>query len=825
MLFICRRCFGRQQQRRRLRSQLPNLKPAAASRRRRRAAVSTVFSSSSSALLATTLLLLDAMSPTALIRAQPAPSVFTPRYGAGSSLVDNTLYIIGGTTAVQAPFTASADTLAIPLGQAFTTSAIPWKRLQAGYSVQDARVSSTVDQKHLVLAGVGDQVGQLVVVYDIVSDQWTYLPSTAVGNVFPQTPRTSVSIALDTSTGEVILYGGIVATSSTNPSVKTYSLSLEFDFLDTRPTLSKWSWAAAIASSQPPPALAGPVMLYLPTLQRTIIMGGCNVISSIDGSVQQCVSFNNASLVNSMVMSSATGLYVPISTVELKGGSIPVPRLSPCAVVLANGDVFMYGGAGPNSSLGDAWVLSISDWTWTQVAMINAPFAGRAGATCQLVTSDQMILVGGYDGAYLGAKDFALPQVAIINTTSWSWVTDFTPGSLTEKTGSGDLSKGAIAGIVAGGTFLLVILLSIMGWLYWKRRQDRSYSQGKTKPFLSLRPSRSRQPLMESDTEISDEVMAGHDPSSTPMMPFKNHEDDRSGNLPYNHGFYNFSNRTIMGSKLHTGYQPGQQHIPIYKITSANGSLTSVIHGSISNSNSNSNSSTVFKSSGLAINTTTIVPEAGPNSGTSTPPRGSLEGRGGGKGRKVGSGSSGGGEERREREPFLIIPYIPDPSAIHAAVSSNPNSSSTFSQALSGSTDYSTLHSSPVSSNTALSSKYDEFMYPAGSQSSSPHTLPAPINKGYQLPQTLADIQRGQYVKTLEHQKQYERRKQEELQSQSTRGSLNRSGTTADHYSGHDLVSERIDLATGVIHLRDVDVGEEPARATANSWKNDDEDC
>lgn len=129
------------------------------------------------------------------------------------------------------------------------------------------------------------------------------------------------------------------------------------------------------------------------------------------------------------------------------------------------------------------------------------------------------------------------------------------------------------------------------------------------------------------------------------------------------------------------------------------------------------------------------------------------------------------GEREREREPFLIIPYSP----------TDTTSPRTPSEAA-------------VKSHPVGHTKRDSH----GTLTSSSST----IEKGDQLPKTLADIQHSQYVKTLQHQKMYERRMQELEQKQGAR--LNRSQTHYTMDGGGNL-----DLATAVIALKEVDVGEE----------------
>ncbi|CAO3570355.1 unnamed protein product [Mortierella alpina] len=477
---------------------------------------------------------------TPTVRAQPPP-VYIPRHSAGSSIANNILYIVSGTISVTPPFDGTAETLAVSLDSPFTTDSVPWKRLQAGYFVQDARVTTAVGQKHLILAGVGDQVGQLVVVYDIVANSWSYLPAAAAASAQPQTPRTSIGAVLDPNTGQVVLYGGLLTTGGTNGSAgggaRTFSISLEYDFLDTRPSLlDKWSWSATVQSTgqlQQPTGLVQPIVLYLPTKRVTLIMGGCNGVNPADGNVTQCVAFSTGYLVSSMVMTGSNGSgtvpSIPVSTVDLTGRMIPPARLSPCATVLSNGDVFMYGGAAANGSLGDAWVLRTKDWTWDRMSIANMPFPGRAGGTCQQLTEDQLIVVGGFDGGLTGPRQFSSPQVAVINTTSWAWTSNFVPATTVATDNASVLSPGVIIGIVGGCCVILGIMFAVLGRMLWRRHQDqkRHYHPTSEEPanevFKSVQASRSNEPLMNTE----DRFYNGSDSGSTAMLHFAT--DDPGG--------------------------------------------------------------------------------------------------------------------------------------------------------------------------------------------------------------------------------------------------------------------------------------------------------
>ncbi|KAF9915145.1 hypothetical protein BX616_006815 [Lobosporangium transversale] len=641
--------------------------------------------------LATAVLLLSTLTTNITQAQTSSPLIYTPRHSAGSSIANNTLFIISGTASVSPPYSATTDTLAISLNKPFNTGSIPWRRLQGGYSVHDARVAATVDEKHLVLAGVRDQGAQIVTVYTLESNTWTTLPPTALINASPQAPRTSVGIATDKETGLMVLYGGTSTTAGTSPASNSYSLSFEFDFLDTRPILEKWSWSAVVDSNVSPPGLHQPITLYLPTHRATLIMGGCNGINLNNGNITQCASFTSGYLVNSKLLADTKGTSAPVSQVSMRGFDIPLPRLSPCAAVLANGDVFMYGGTTVNGSLGDVWVLNTNSWMWTSKNIVNMPFAGRAGATCQLAAADQLIVVGGFDGALTGPRQFSLPQVAIINTTSWEWISTFTPPLTITTTPPKGLAVAVIIGITAGSCFLIAVFCAGVGYLILRRREKRFKSHKEI--FKAVRASKSQEPLMSSDTSP-----AGSEPSSTPMIPFR------------------------------ITYHPNQ-------------------------SNSESISQVSLRS--------------------------------------------------KERQPFLIIPFAPDNA-----------STSTINLSTTDTADM----SSTIGNNTIMMSAKQKNDEGIGASNDL-------YSKGYQLPQTLADIQHVQYVKTLQHQKQYERRMREmgQRQAQGSHHRLHRQGThhTILRQGENDDNNDGVDLATSVIQLKEIDVGEEPMMG---SWNNIEDD-
>jgi len=168
-------------------------------------------------------------------------------------------------------------------------------------------------------------------------------------------------------------------------------------------------------------------------------------------------------------------------------------------------------------------------------------------------------------------------------------------------------------------------------------------------------------------------------------------------------------------------------------------------------------------------------------------------------------------QTKKPSSAFLIIPYVPDDSAFSTS-STALNSDSTSGMS---STLYDT-QTSPhnTSSSTTSTSKASKT---SGSNSSERKKLGlTDLPESTRMPHTLADMHHGQYVKTLQHHKQYERRRQEELRLNS---GLARSGTHESLVSrfghvGYD--DEDLGLATGVLRLREVDLGEESISGSVN---------
>ncbi|KAF9201213.1 hypothetical protein BGZ49_008555 [Haplosporangium sp. Z 27] len=231
----------------------------------------------------------------------------------------------------------------------------------------------------LVLAGLGDPSSPLIGIYDIKTDTWQNASQVSSAS---QAPRDSAGIALDSSTGLLVIIGGYFQKSVFSEIDLLYSPTSNFNNL---------TWTVITPNQSQLMPLYQPIVVYVPQLQSTLVMGGCSSYSVTSGPSNP-EAFTTAYLIKTSI--GPFGATAEVTSVTLKGTTLafPAPRLSPCYVVLPNGDIFMYGGAIFNAGMPDAWVLHTSNFSWTPITINNAPPQGRAGAACQLLTPNEIIL-------------------------------------------------------------------------------------------------------------------------------------------------------------------------------------------------------------------------------------------------------------------------------------------------------------------------------------------------------------------------------------------------------------------------------------------------
>ncbi|KAF9374931.1 hypothetical protein CPC16_000999 [Podila verticillata] len=372
-----------------------------------------------------------------------ASFTYTPRYSAASTVINRTLYLAAGTT-IGAASSAYSDLVSLSLQESFSTSSPPWKALAKiiGNPVAEARMAPSADLQHLLLVGIKEPE-QLVSVYDIDAGNWS-APSIS-GNP-PNAPRQSLGIVLDPLTRRNVIFGGYSVQDATR----------ELDVLDTNVNIGQWTWLSTTGATNMP-TLLQPIMLYVPLIGASLVMGGCS-------SQYVCMPFTNVFLIQ------FTDTGVPIvnnRTVTSTNGILPQPRTMPCVAVLKDSSVLMYGGMGYQEGNSDFWILDTVQWSWSRVPIADAPKQARSGATCELVGRNQVMVIGGFVGSMMGEKTFSDPQVAIIDMDSRTWTTKYVTSS------SSSLSLGAIIGISVGCSVVLCFLFFLLGRMAYKRHQEK----------------------------------------------------------------------------------------------------------------------------------------------------------------------------------------------------------------------------------------------------------------------------------------------------------------------------------------------------------------
>ncbi|KAF9566639.1 hypothetical protein EC968_003688 [Mortierella alpina] len=419
---------------------------------------------------------------------QQAPARYEPvAYSGSAILADGCFYLYGGVVWFAPPSgnnRGSNQFLRVNLTKSFSTLNPPWTSLPIGsnFTMVDAVPSRNGTQ--FILGGNRNNAGVISRVYDVASSRWDLGPYYPTLGYMTGYKRTNVGMALDRSTGFVYIVGGF----------QEASFSKEIAVLDTSVPPAEMSWKATTNSSAIP-ALYEPYVSYLPTLKKTFVFAGCSGYDYANGNVSRCDSLDHGFLLSEPVDGK---VEVKPQTLTL-GVAGPLPRYTGCKLELPDGSIFIQGGRDVGDRFySDAWILSPKTWTWKQVDIIgNATQMRRAGHACELGPNGQIIIVGGFVGFNPQPETYVQPYMAVIDSKTWTWITNFkgaplseiwtTPplpsndngngntgnnggdgGTPTDVAASTGLSAGAKGGI---GAVVVVGVLGLGLFLFWKRKQ------------------------------------------------------------------------------------------------------------------------------------------------------------------------------------------------------------------------------------------------------------------------------------------------------------------------------------------------------------------
>lgn len=325
-----------------------------------------------------------------------AAGAYQPVSYSAAAVLENRLFIYGGLTSLSSPTSYTSQFLTVPLNDEFKTDKIPWEFHAEGSSSYSSMAtamafgSPSYDYNRFIVTGNLNNNGHSpAIVYDTDSRTWSPtadLPMNAVGsatttavNRMQDYQRYSPGVALDRKNGMLIEFGGRNATAITN----------EISILNTTKSSNAMTWSYS-GFLDTVPALYAPILTYLPWLNTTLIMGGCDQMSA-DGVLTHCASFDTVYTLSSDSVRSATPQAMRIS---VPGTVFPPPRVFTCTF-LRNNDIYMVGGGDPLKPLADAWILRTKNWTWIQTTMANFPAKGIMGHSCHMANFDQVVVVGG----------------------------------------------------------------------------------------------------------------------------------------------------------------------------------------------------------------------------------------------------------------------------------------------------------------------------------------------------------------------------------------------------------------------------------------------
>ncbi|KAG0250992.1 hypothetical protein DFQ27_009102 [Actinomortierella ambigua] len=371
-------------------------------------------------------------------------------YYAGSVIINNTLYLLGGTEALATPFGPSNMIFTLPLDKTFNTNSplnITRYSPLDGVVLPSAQVAPFLKDSSRILvvntkSNITDQPARI---YNILEKKWSDIK----GDVAPPISLDSVGVALDEDTGLHVVYrggrsGGGVASQlnivdpAKGPAWATFNITLT-------------------------PMLQQPILLFVPSRKETLVMGGCDAAPDCFKTIYFVKTF----LETAPVLTTAT---------VVAGSNVPASRSAACVTMIDDSTVLLYGGNGSNKTLSDVWKLVINGdrLEWSEVTLSgNPPAEGREGASCTRVPNQKKVIVAGGivhgDGS---VRKHATPQLAVIDMGTQQWTTEYIirdPSSPSKA-----LSTPALIGIAAGCTVLLIaIAVGIFCW----RRKRRAYTQ------------------------------------------------------------------------------------------------------------------------------------------------------------------------------------------------------------------------------------------------------------------------------------------------------------------------------------------------------------
>ncbi|KAG0335275.1 hypothetical protein BG004_000062 [Podila humilis] len=397
---------------------------------------------------------------------------FQPITYATCAVLGTRLYVIGGQTDILVSSSYTSQVATISLTDSFDGDHPPWDFMFSSFATARAPGVEARDQRRIILGGnVNNGNHAPAIAFDTNTQSWIQapdLPGSGVGgggatSRMQNYTRIGSGLAMDISNGVLIEFGGANATGPTN----------ELNILETSRSTSdpavgiamSWYYSGVLSNV---PGLYAPIVLYLPNLRMTLIMGGCDQMDLL-GNPTSCVKFDKVYTLASESVTSIVPTAKQISTTageEIQNeedgtinnnntattiANIPQPRVWSCAVVMKDGNVLMVGGGDPTSPLADSWRLDVTTWKWYRQPIENFPVEGIMGHGCEMAARGQVIVIGGHHG-----DRFVDRPISIIQLEDWSWTDKFEVSGFSTGIKIGlSLSIVVVVGAIVAGLGLL----------------------------------------------------------------------------------------------------------------------------------------------------------------------------------------------------------------------------------------------------------------------------------------------------------------------------------------------------------------------------------
>ncbi|KAJ2158509.1 hypothetical protein GGF46_003723 [Coemansia sp. RSA 552] len=378
---------------------------------------------------------------------------------------DQTLYIMGGKRGEGNSADDYADScMSLDLSSKIATSSLLWSMdcgkkgpLVAGHT---ATINPEINMVVVFGGSVPDDADsatkRAVHLFSAEIQFW----NTPEDKGFPG-PLTNHTAVLGQTTGDLLIYSGAYRVNATGADISDYTASNSTLRMVTDPEkhgVLEPEPDDPYSTIPPPPQGTTRTLTMKPTTTRTFTASHTNIV--IGGTTFTGVDGGLVDMSLLLIYDTQKQTWEERTAI----GRIPKARRDHVAVVVNETMIVVHGGANSNYSeaLGDVAVLNTTNWSWELRDVENSPAPRYAHAG--VAAGPYVILTFGYDPVdplHMEDDDYG---VYILDTALWRYVEQYDPGR-------GDLpillkrpkpSSGTIFGLFVAAVAILLVLLVML---------------------------------------------------------------------------------------------------------------------------------------------------------------------------------------------------------------------------------------------------------------------------------------------------------------------------------------------------------------------------